>query len=165
MGLGVFTTGRDMQCLCCAQLDTHIREDHTQLLLPEAAKKKRSWDDYPGGSFEPRARSYRIWQNSGVKGGRVQSTRTVGSTAARPSHHINVLHAVFLALWHFLPRLQGFHVIRLLGQIIRTDSMVAAVYVVEQICHGFRWAEVNLFASMESTYCLLFFSLKDTTLP
>lgn len=99
------------------------------------------------------------------EGGRVQSTRTVGSTAARPSHHINVLHAVFLALWHFLPRLQGFHVIRLLGQIIRTDSMVAAVYVVEQICHGFRWAEVNLFASMESTHCLLFFSLKDTTLP
>lgn len=89
-----------------------------------------------------------------MKGGRVQSTRTVGSTATRPSHHINVLHAVFLALWHFLPRLQGFHVIRLLGQIIRTDSMVAAVYVVEQICHGFRWAEVNLFASMESCFSL-----------
>lgn len=88
----------------------------------------------------------------------------MGSTAARPSHHINVLelHAVFLALWHFLPRLQGFHVIRLLGQIIRTDT---CNYVVEQICHGFRWAEVNLFASMESTHCLLFFSLKDTTLP
>lgn len=92
----------------------------------------------------------------------MQSTRAVGSTAARPSHHIKVLelHAVFLALRHFLPRLQGFHVIRLLGQIIRTDNMVA-----EQICHGFRWAEVNLFASMESTHCLLFFSLKDTTLP
>lgn len=96
----------------------------------------------------------------------MQSTRAVGSTATRPSHHINALElqAVFLALWHFLPRLQGFHVIRLLGQIIRTDSMVAAVYVVEQLCHGFRCAEVNLFASMESTHCLLFVSLKDTTL-
>lgn len=97
----------------------------------------------------------------------MQSTRAVGSTAVGPSHHINVLElqAVFLALQHFLPRLQRFHVICLLGQIIRTDSMVAAVYVVEQICHSFRWAEVNLFASMEATHCLLFFSLKDTTLP
>lgn len=42
MCAGVFTTGRDMQCLCCAQLDTHIREDHTQLFMPEAAKKKKA---------------------------------------------------------------------------------------------------------------------------